>query len=219
MHITHIIFDMDGTLIDTVKATFEACRKTTEELGLPRLTEKALRDATGFPVPDFYMKVLPGIENNMLLEFIRHAVEAENAMMRQLGKVILFDGIEQMLKELSEHGIHLFIASTGSFEHVNAAMDATGIRDYFTGIYCDHPDKAHSIGRIPELRNGGTWIMVGDKRIDANAAHHYGIFSIGAGYGYCIPGEREFFDKIVFSPAEILKFVLEAVISNIFTFA
>jgi phosphoglycolate phosphatase-like HAD superfamily hydrolase len=51
--------------------------------------------------------------------------------------------------------------------------------------------------------------MVGDKRIDANAARHHGIFSIGAGYGYCLPGEREFFDKVVFSPKELLEFVLK----------
>jgi len=210
MHITNIIFDMDGTLIDTVKAAFEGYRKTTEEFRLPRLSEEALKDAMGLPQPDFFMKVLPGIENDKLPEFVRYAEVAENAMIRQLGKAILFDGIELMLRELSERVIQLFIASTGSLEHVNAAMDATGIRDYFTGIYCDHPDKAHSIGRIPELRNGGTWIMVGDKRIDANAARHHGIFSIGAGYGYCVPGEREFFDKVVFSPEEILEFVLGA---------
>ena len=207
MRITNIIFDLDGTLIDTVKAVFEACRKTTEEFGFPRLTEEALKDAMGFPVPVFFIRLLPGIENEKILEFSHHTVATENAIIRQLGKNILFDGIDQMLKKLSERGKHLFIASTGSLEHVNAALDATGIRDYFTCVYCDHPDKAYSIGRILELPNGGTWLMVGDKRIDANAARHHGIFSIGAGYGYCVPGEREFFDKVVFSPKELLEFV------------
>ena len=208
MRINNIIFDMDGTLVDTVKAAFEAFRKTTEEFGFPRLTKEALRDAMGLAYPDFLRKVLPGIENDKFLEFARRTEAAENAMIRQLGKAILFDGIEQMLKKLSERGIHLFIASTGSLEHVNTALDTTGIRGYFKSVYCNHPDKVQSIGRIPELRNGGTWIMAGDKRIDADAARHHGIFSVGAGYGYCVPGEREYFDKVVFSPEELLEFVL-----------
>jgi phosphoglycolate phosphatase-like HAD superfamily hydrolase len=207
MRITHIIFDLDGTLIDTVKASLEACLKTAEEFGFPRLTEEALMDAMGLPGPDFFRKLLPGMENDKLLEFARYADAAENALIRQLGKAVLFDGIEAMLTELSGRGKKLFIASTGSLEHVNTALSATGIRAFFTGVYCDHPDKTQSIGRIDELRKGGEWLMVGDKRIDANAARHHGIFSIGAGYGYCDPGERNFFDKIVFSPDELLEFV------------
>ena len=207
MRITHIIFDLDGTLIDTVKATFEACRVTADELGFPRLTKETLRDAMGLPGLDYFRKCMPGTDKDRLQEFARRAEAREDAIIQRLGKTVLFDGIGEMLKECFNSGVGLFIASTGSLEHVSTALGAAEIRDYFTGIYCDHPDKAESIGRIGKPDKGEKWIMVGDKRIDANAARCHGIFSVGAGWGYCDSGEKEFFDKIVFSPKELLEFV------------
>jgi phosphoglycolate phosphatase-like HAD superfamily hydrolase len=213
MNFTHAIFDMDGTLVDTVMATYEACRKTTKELGFPHLTEEVLKSAMGISGLGFFRKCYPDMDDDKLREFARHADTAEVAQISKLGKAVLFDGIEEMLKRFSDQGIPLFIASTGSIEHVGTTLNVTGIRNYFTGVYCDHPDKAESIGRIPEFKNSITpagcegWIMVGDKRIDANAARHHGIFSIGACWGYCDEDEKKFFDKLIFSPEELLEFV------------
>ena len=207
MRITHVIFDMDGTLIDTVKATLSAFNRVSDEMGLPRVPEKALRDAMGIPSFNYYRKVMPGLSDDIITEYARRADEAENDVMRILGETLLFDGIADLLGELANDGVKLVIASTGSAGHVNTALEAAGIRRFFTRVYSDHPDKAETIKGIPELSESGVWLMVGDKRIDADAARHNGIFSIGAAFGYCDLHEREFFDRIVFSPAELLEYI------------
>lgn len=207
MRITHAIFDMDGTLVDTVKASSVAFNRISDEMGLPRVKEKALRDAMGIHGLDYYRKVMPGLDEDLIARYAGRADEAENDAMRFLGGALLFDGIIPMLGNLLDGGVKLFIASTGSADHVDTALLATGIRRYFTRVYSDNPDKAETIRNIPELREGGAWLMTGDKRIDADAAKHNGIFSIGAAFGYCDPHEREFFDRVVFSPEELLEFV------------
>jgi len=210
MRITHIVFDMDGTLVDTAKATYQACCQITDEMGLNRIPKETLIDAMGIPGLDYYRKILPSLNDDTLGDFARRTDMAENNAIQLLGEALLFDGIKKILRELSGCGIKLYIASTGSLKHVNTTLSATGIRDCFTGIYCDHPNKAESIGRIPDLREGGVWIMVGDKRIDANAARHHSIVSVGVAFGYCTPNERVFFDKVVFTPLVLLEFLRQA---------
>jgi phosphoglycolate phosphatase len=207
MRISNIIFDMDGTLIDTAKATVEACRKAAESRGFPPLTIEVLKAAMGIPGLDYYRKVLPGMEDGALREFALAADTEENNLLRFLGKKLLFDEIEKVLIELSRAGYGLFIASTGSREHVDTALAAADIRKYFTAVYCGEPNKAETIKGIPELSNPKEWLMVGDKRIDADAARKNSIFSIGAAFGYCGTDEQKFFDKVVSRPGEIIEFV------------
>lgn len=198
---------MDGTLVDTAKATVEACRKAAERSGLPPLTETAIKAAMGIPGLDYYRKILPGLEEPALREFARITDDEEKSRIGFLGKAILFDGIEAALGELRAAGYRLFIASTGSKDHVAVSLEAAAIRHYFTAVYCDHPDKAETIRGIPGLKDPKEWLMVGDKRIDADAARRNSIFSLGVAFGYCSADQQEFFDKIVYHPGEIIEFV------------
>jgi phosphoglycolate phosphatase-like HAD superfamily hydrolase len=51
------------------------------------------------------------------------------------------------------------------------------------------------------------FIMVGDKRFDAEAAKRNGIRSAGAGYGYCTGKDRDLFDEILSRPEALLDMV------------
>ena len=63
----HIIFDMDGTLSDTAKATLAAIKKTEKHFRLPPVTESSIRDAMGIAGLDFYRRIFPNVPDDILI--------------------------------------------------------------------------------------------------------------------------------------------------------
>jgi phosphoglycolate phosphatase len=207
MAVRRVIFDMDGTLTDTAKATAGACGRTAEELGLPPPLESAIKEAMGHPGLDYYRLILPGRDEALIRRFSERADPMESEMIQALGAEMLFEGIAELLQGLEKRGLELYIASTGSSEHVTVTLNAAGIRKYFTGVYCGSPDKGGTLRKIPGIGRSEEWLMVGDKRIDALAAGQNHIRAIGAVYGYCTPEEQVFFDGLIYRPGELLSLV------------
>jgi phosphoglycolate phosphatase len=200
---SHIIFDLDGTLADTAKATDAACKTVCEKLGFPPLSGERIRAAMGFPGIEFYNVLLEKADRRDLSEFQKECDAAEDLEIRRNGRDMLFPGIWETLKRLKEKGTDLFIASTGSPAHVNLLVDITGIRSFFAGLYYGQPRKVEMTREIiTRYGKTGNWLFVGDKSIDAEAAGKNGIPSAGAMYGYCT--EPELFDIALKSPGDLL---------------
>jgi phosphoglycolate phosphatase-like HAD superfamily hydrolase len=208
--VQHIIFDMDGTLTDTAKAAAAACNQAAERFGLPPFSEDAVRRVMGYPVPEFYHLLLPGSGDTLIRRFEAAADEAENRMTKLLGKNMLFGGVMDMLDWVSCHNIDMYIASTGSAEHVDLMLEVTGIRHFFTAVFCDRPRKVEMVAEIVGAGSAAQWLMLGDKHIDAQAAKQNGVLAVGAGYGYCGPEEEPLFDLIIRHPRELLELISAA---------
>ncbi|MDR1061412.1 MAG: HAD family hydrolase [Clostridiales bacterium] len=213
-----VIFDLDGTLSDTAKATMPAICAAAAEFGLPAATEAAIKSAMGYASDAFYKILFPDAAPGLLAPFAERADQLESEMIRSLGGAVLFDGVKSALAELAAAGVAMHIASTGSEGHVGDVLSASGIRGYFAGVSCDEPEKAAMVGRIKRARADAagrhlpdeSFAMVGDKRIDADAARQNGILSVGAAYGYCGRPERELFDAIARHPSELRALLLRA---------
>ncbi|MDR1176746.1 MAG: HAD family hydrolase [Treponema sp.] len=218
----HFIFDMDGTLSDTAKATIIACNEAAKKLGLPPFSAEQVKAAMGYPGLEYYQVLLgnvkPGshIESNIKQSFTRElllAFQAETDLgeareIRRIGRGMLFPGIEEILEELKGLGVELYIASTGHPDHINLLLDVTGIRPFFKSICCGRSRKVEMTGEIISTAGTsflGDWLFVGDRHIDAEAAKGNGILAVGAGYGYCLEEERELFDIIAERPEDLLK--------------
>lgn len=199
-----IIFDLDGTLADTAILTMTAFREVAPAMGLAVPSLKAVRDAIGYANPEFYHRIYPDGPFDLVRRTGEEVEQAELRLMPVLGRDLLFSGCRELLDALRKLQIPLFIASTGSEEHVGAVTKATGIHKYFSGIFCGEPDKAAMIGRIIGGQSKRDFIMVGDKQKDCDGAHANGIRAIGACYGYCVRGEADF-DEYIDDPLELLK--------------
>ena len=62
----NIIFDMDGTLIDSAKIAIPAFEKICPEFGMPIPDDDAITSAIGYANPHFYYRIYPNIGKNKL---------------------------------------------------------------------------------------------------------------------------------------------------------
>jgi phosphoglycolate phosphatase len=204
----HFIFDMDGTLTDTAKATVIACNAAAEKLGLPAFPIERVKAAMGYPGIEYYQALFGAVKQDLLLAFQKETDLGEAREIQCIGREMLFPGIRETLEALCGLEAELYIASTGHPDHINLLLDVTGIRPYFKMICCGRPRKIEMTGEIMAAAGAfgtGGWLFVGDKHIDAEAARGNGILAVGAGYGYCSEKERHLFDMIAESPGELLK--------------
>jgi phosphoglycolate phosphatase len=202
------IFDMDGTLVDTLKMTVGAFDELSEGFGLPRVPDERIRAAMGLPEPQFYWKIFPDEDRETLRAFGRAVAAWEDECARALGPDVLFPGVREMLDALKAEGFHLCIASTGSESHVTTSLIAGGIHGLFDCVACGSADKGAMVARLIEGRDPARCFIAGDTRIDAAAGRSADIPTFGAGFGYLDPAEYALFDRVFETPGALTREVI-----------
>ena len=202
----HIIFDLDGTLSNTAKATMMAINEAEEQLKLPKITEDQVKGAMGLAGLEFYAQLFPQVSKKTLLD-IENIVDAgEELAVKAIGKEILFPGVVDMLKGLQEKDCFMYIASTGSKDHVHNILKSCGMEIFFTEVACGESKKISMVNRIIAGRNLNEWAMVGDMFKDSEAAKGNNILALGAAYGYLSRKDFSLFDFILSTPMDIFSY-------------
>ena len=202
------IFDMDGTLVDTLRMTVGAFDKLSGRFGLPRVPDEWVRAAMGLPEPQFYWKIFPDEDRETLHAFGREVEAWENECARALGPDVLFSGVRGMLDALKAEGLRLCIASTGSESHVTTSLSAGGIDTLFDQVACGSADKGAMVARLIDGLDPARCFIVGDTKIDASAGRSAGIPTFGAGFGYLDPAEYPLFDRVFETPVALMREVI-----------
>ncbi|HWQ98274.1 MAG TPA: HAD family hydrolase [Clostridia bacterium] len=177
-----IIFDLDGTLLQTHHHSCRAAHETLRALGLPDVPDAHVMCHIGEPADAFLRAIAPGYSD--LYAFERLFDANEQAALKQVGT--LFDGVPELLRQLTERGYRLAICSNGSREYVETALTVTNVRTYFSRLACagEYPDKAAAVAAIIKDWNSELAVVVGDRVHDMDAAGENGIPFIAAAYGY-----------------------------------
>jgi len=199
----HIIFDLDGTLSDTARATSAAVTEARDIHGFPNVNYDSILDAMGLPGLEFYSHLYPNVSEKELLQIEKLVDDAEERAILSLGRDILFPGVYDMLSKLHEYGYRLYIASTGGKPHVDTTLDATGIRFLFSQVHCGKPEKISMVRDIILGQPPDEWAMVGDMYKDSEAARANNILALGAGFGYLAEKDISLFDYVLTKPADI----------------
>jgi len=123
-----IIFDCDGTLVDSEYLTNSVIAEMAEELGIKITAEEATKkfggknlDAVIYGMKELSNKKIPP---NWLPRLIKKVSDAYKK------DLIPMDGIEELLENIS---IPICVASNGEPKHVNGSLTITGLIDYFKG--------------------------------------------------------------------------------------
>jgi pyrophosphatase PpaX len=130
-----IIFDSDGTLLNSFELIVAAYTHVAQQHGLRPPTAAEVRAQLGKSLPDIYRSFYPDADIDKLLQ-TNSAFIAEHA-----GESAAFEGLQDLLEDLKELGLQLAIL-TGGNHKIAAMLEHHGIAEYFASVvHCERVEK------------------------------------------------------------------------------
>lgn len=197
-----ILFDLDGTLLETHRHSCRAAHQTLRALHLTDVSDLLVTRHIGEPAEEFLRAIAPGYSDPAAFEALFDA--NEQAALKSVGR--LYDGAAELIAAIQKRGYRLAICSNGSREYVEAALETTGIRAAFSRLACagEFTEKAAAVSYTLRDWNCDSAVLVGDRVHDREAAEKNCLPFIAVMYGY---GGDELIDSIyrARNPLEILQ--------------
>ena len=190
-----IIFDLDGTLIDSSEDIAWAVNKTLKQMGFDEFSYQAIKERIGWGVKMLLEKVLPADKQNLLEEArsIFMGYYSDHLLVRSK----LYPGVMDILNHFKNK--KLAVATNKPFNLTEKILDGLNISGYFKkvvggdGVQNKKPSPEAIEIILRELRvSPEKSIFVGDSLIDIEAGKKAGVMTIGAAYGF--RGRRELED-------------------------
>ena len=187
MHCDGILFDLDGTLWDSVDEIIYTWNQVLEEHHWfrPPITRSEQESVMGLQMDEIARRLFPGYSFETQMDYMEQCIQKENAYLRQHGGT-LYPRLEETLKILSKDH-RLCIVSNCQKGYIEAFLAAHRLEQYF----CDHQcfgDTGLSKGENNKLvirRNGvQATVYVGDTQGDRQSAMDAGIPFVYAAYGF-----------------------------------
>lgn len=185
-----IVFDVDGTLLDSAAGILAGFRRALLAVGVSAPSEDELRAHLGPPLREFLAGAGVGPDH------IDQAAAAYHDYYLSSGLHLAapYPGVVKLLDRLRAAGFVLATATAKRTPTARAILAAHDLAPYFTmiaGTDERRATKAETLaGVLTELDAGpSATIMVGDRRHDVEGAHACGVRAVGARWGYG-PGDE-----------------------------
>lgn len=197
MEITHVLFDLDGTLTDPGIGITNAIMYSLGKCGVNVGDREEYYRFIGPPLIDSYMRYT-GMTKEEAQRAVGYYREYYNAGGMFENKV--YDGIPELLERLKESGKKLVVATSKPDHFAVQILERFGILPYFDFVGAatmdgKRNDKIQVIGHVIKecgISDPASCIMVGDRRYDVEGAHHFSIPCVSVLFGY---GTKEEFEQ------------------------
>ena len=181
-----IVFDLDGTLIDTSPGIFNSVRHAEKEMGFTPISNEQLRMFVGPPPIEMYMKMY-GVESVIAAEATKK--HREYGRTKAIFEAVVYPGIEDVLKYLKHKNYKLAVATLKSQKIAEMVLENYGLHVYFDVIVgMDEKEsftKCMTIQIAKEKLNiEGNVLMIGDSEYDYIGANEAGVDFLGVLYGF-----------------------------------
>lgn len=181
-----LVFDWDGTLMDSAAAIAASLQAACCDLDLPIPSEEQARYVIGLGFHDALSHLLPGLDPALyppVLERYRDHFLKHDANTR------LFPGAAEALTALHDAGFLLAVATGKSRRGLERSLASTGLKGYFHATRC--ADEGHAKphpGMLLELMEelgvaSDRTLMIGDTTHDMAMARAAGVACLGVAYG------------------------------------
>jgi phosphoglycolate phosphatase len=181
-----IVFDWDGTLMDSAACIATSLQAACGDLGYPVPTDRDARYVIGLGLNDAMAHVLPGVapgQYEPVVERYRHHFLARD------GGTTLFSGVAELVRDLHERGHILAVATGKTRRGLDRALEATGLVHYFHATRCadegeskPHPGMLQWLMTELKVEPART-LMIGDTTHDMQMARAAGVARLAIAHG------------------------------------
>ncbi|MDX1458755.1 MAG: phosphoglycolate phosphatase [Marinobacter sp.] len=193
-----ILFDLDGTLVDSASDLAAAVDQMLTELGRPQAGEGRVRQWIGNGVAVLVQRALAGRHDHEAAgplddDTLRRALDTFfNAYHEHNGlHATVYDGIEGFLAQAREQGCRLGVVTNKPAAFTDTLLDQMGLSHWFDvtvsgdtlAVKKPHPDPLHHALSALDGEVGSA-LMVGDSVTDIHAARNAGLPVVAVRYGY-----------------------------------
>lgn len=185
----NILFDLDGTLTDSVYGIMNCFRYTLENLNLSVPTETELLSFVGPPLHRTFATLLQTSDATL----VEKAVAVYRQRFDEVGwrENEVYADVPEMLESLKADGYNLFVATSKDEDVAQKILNYFQLDTYFIEIAGSDPhgrlaDKALLINELLERHKliAEETTMVGDRMHDILAAKQNRVLALGITYGY-----------------------------------
>ena len=182
-----IIFDWDGTLVDSTARIVDSMQTAADEVGLPKLSDLAIQQIIGLGLPEAIRQLWPDILAEQLQRM--RVLYPANFSDHSDVPVDFFSQALQVCEELKALGYDLAVATGKTRRGLNEMIERMSVPDVFTITRCadetsSKPDPLMLNEILTELKlTSKQGLMVGDTSFDLDMARSIGMDSIGMTHG------------------------------------
>lgn len=181
-----LVFDWDGTLMDSAGAIIASIQASCSDLGLPvpereraaHVIGLGLKDALAYAVPE----LAPDDYGKLALRYRHHYLARDP-------DIELFPGMREMLAGLKQRGYLLAVATGKTRVGLERVLEATQLKQYFDASRCadethskPHPAMLQELMQELSIEAQAT-LMIGDTAHDLQMALSAGVPSLAVSYG------------------------------------
>lgn len=184
MKLKAVIFDLDGTLVDTTEFVYQAYEYALFIHGLPAVDRKILSPLIGRSLEMIYQEIAPQGDVAVLME------EHMSFQKQNLSLVKSYPNIKKVLDSLKKLGLKIGIV-TSRYKNTSQTLAAVGIKNNFdvviTGddVVKSKPDPECLFLALRKLKvKPEEVILVGDAAVDIEIGKMVGIKTVGVTYGF-----------------------------------
>jgi len=182
-----IIFDWDGTLMDSIDKIVASMQAAAKDCQLPTPTVDAIRNIIGLRLDKVMATLFPEESHERQASI----VEAYRFQYRHLSQyeTPFYPGIKSWLSDLKEQGYLLAVATGKGRNGLDLLLDTLAVRDLFDVTYCadeteSKPDPLMLNRILKDLNlDASQALMIGDTSYDLEMANNAKIDCLGVSYG------------------------------------
>jgi phosphoglycolate phosphatase len=182
----NIIFDLDGTLVDSFQDIYISLTNAAEHLSLPAPSEIIMRNNLHLRLDQLVEAMYPDVDGNAVMTEFRNHYDSSGYT-----HTYPYPGVNETLQYLKEKGCHLFVATNKRKVAARAILRSLDlnniIEDVYTSDCATHLlSKEKIVERLIAEKRLETkrTSLVGDTNSDLDAALYNNLFFIYAAYGY-----------------------------------
>ncbi len=212
----YILFDLDGTLIDSKRDLYIAVNESFSSFGLPKLTEERIFSFVGSGVKKLISDSLEFVgapeKFDVVFEFF-----LSYYYNHLLDNTRLYDGVREVLEALKKKNKKMFVISNKGIIFVKRILKGLDVDNFFEDIVGGdsfvnrkpHPQPIIEV-LLKHRAQKEEAVMVGDSENDLEAAKAAGLKCVWVAYGFRDESilERYSVDFVAREPKELLSYLL-----------